>query len=268
MVATSEIDGFLVKTHSRLTVKEQAKELGVPRYKIGLARQKLYEAGRISPYKRAYHRRWSPGEVEFLEDHYSTNTTDSLCKRLRRSKTAILLKKRRLGIRRTDGIYTARTLAEIFGVDSKFFPNLVAEGFLSGKRAPWRQGPYPPWVFDEAEVIRFIQSYPWMLDLNRMDGHYFRSILCEEWERDPWYSNPEAARIIGYHPHSIANAAREGRLRGYQRSPKKRWSYWRFRRSDLRRFGGHTEVQPSRLPYKRAAKLCLSGRVACPTEYH
>ena len=156
-----------------------------------------------------------------------------LVKKLGRTAVAITLKKKRLGIRRTDGYYTCRSLAEIFGGDPKRIAAWYEQGFLTGKRAPYLQGSNRPWVFSEEDVEQLIHKYPWLLRPEKMQQHYFRSMVREEWERDPWYSSKEAAEIVGVNSETVMRRLRSGEIPGFQRSPNSAWSLWWIRRSDL-----------------------------------
>lgn len=225
---------FLIETHSRLTIKEQAKALGISHQEVSQLRIKLYSLGQISVCERAYLPEWSKEDEEFLAEHYSSAMSmRQLCSHLKRSRVAITLKKKRLRIRRTDDIYTARVLADLFGEDSHFWPRLVEEDFIKAEHARWKIGLYHPWVFDEEEVERFLRRYPFLVRRFRVDGHYFRSVLDNEWVRDPWFTPIEAARYLGCHTETVRRGARRGVIRGFQRSPKSRWSFWWFRKSDL-----------------------------------
>lgn len=60
---------------------------------------------------------WSPEEATFLERHCSKKSVFWLSKKLHRSVLAILMKKKRLGLRKTDEGYTLRMVCEGLGVD-------------------------------------------------------------------------------------------------------------------------------------------------------
>ncbi len=230
-----EKDQFLVETHSTLTASEQARQLGIGYSAVIRRRMKLYQQGRISLSARASLPPWSDEEEEFLRDHYSRMTLNTLANRLGRSPRAIRERRGDLGLHRTDGFYTASALAEIFGMPEKKLILLVKQGWFKGSRARYNRGPHRPWRFCETNIRRFIRTYPWLLRPEKMDKHYFRALLRREWKRDPWLSAGEAAAAVGCRKYTLIRAARAGVIRGWQRSPTKNSKWW-FRKSDLAGF--------------------------------
>lgn len=230
------MDTFLIETHSNLTAKQQAEQLNLPYHMVITRRMRLYRQGRISVSARAYLPRWSREEDEFLEDHYSNMTIKTLCQKLGRSELAIILHKRRLGLHRTDGFYTAATLGEIFGIDPKGVAWFAEQGWLKGSRAPYKQGNNHPWYFSEQNVRRFIRRYPWLLRLNKMTEHYFRSILWKEWKRDPWYSVKQAAKLLGCADDTLLRHVHSGAVEAFKRQRDRKWGIWWVRLSALQGF--------------------------------
>lgn len=112
-----DIDTFLIETHSNLTAKQQAEQLTLPYHMVITRRIRLYRQGRISASARAYLPIWSSEEDEFLEGHYSNMTIKTLCRKLGRSETAIVMHKRRLGLHRTDDFYTAAAMVKMLEED-------------------------------------------------------------------------------------------------------------------------------------------------------
>lgn len=253
-----DIDQFLVRTHSTLNARQQAAQLGFHYNYVVYRRMILYRKGLISIHKRAYHAPWSTDQMEYLEEEYSFKTMSSICKRLNRSELAVILKKRRMGLTRTENFYTATMLARIFHVDPKKLIYLHQKGYLKGRRAAYHQGPSRPYVFQEEDVEAFIRAYPFFLvpDMNRKNEcHYFRGVLREEWQRDPWMNSKAAAYFVGCEVDALLRAARRGIIKGYQLSPNSRWSLWWFRHSAL--LGARDRMRQTHSRHIGAAKKRL-----------
>ncbi|KKL57727.1 hypothetical protein LCGC14_2232510 [marine sediment metagenome] len=236
LVWTPEQDDYLVSTHGTLSAKAQARHLHRPYPSVIFRRHELAALGRIDPGKRAYQRPWTEEEEEYLTDHYSDRSMAALCRRLRRSVSGINNHKKRLGVRRTDGFYTARSLGEVFHVDPKVVAWWVKQGWLTGKKAPYNQGIYRPWVFHEEEVRELIQERPWLFKYARMERHIFRSLVLEQWERDPWYTIKDAARRFNVSDEYLRGVALRGDIQTFQRQPEKKWSKRYVRKSEMERW--------------------------------
>ncbi len=139
---------------------------------------------------------WTDEELQYLSDKYGLVAMKTLIKNLQRTKGAIYLATKKLLNHQHiyDNFYTARELARILAVgDAKSIAYWAQRGWLKGKRAPYFQGTYRFWVFTEKNVVRCLRERPWLVNLKRLPEHYFRSIVQEEYQRDPWYSCLEAA---------------------------------------------------------------------------
>lgn len=226
-------DAFLVQTHTALNARRQAEQLGMSYSAVITRRKTLARGALLVLADRAYHPRWTREEDDWLRDNYHRLTMRMLQLRLRRSEVAIVMRKRRLGILRTDGFYTARSLGALLGCDPKRIADLVRHGYLKGRRAPYLQGKHMPWAFSEQGVGRFIRQYPWLVNPARMEEHYFRSLVHQEWQQDPWYNCRAAARLVGIGENALQVRLRSGEVPAFQRSPGRRWSRWWVRRSAL-----------------------------------
>ena len=74
--------------------------------------------GRIAILKlRTKRPRWSPKDLEFLNDSYGTMPAEKISKKLGRSPNALkIISYRKLGINQRSNIYSARNVAEMVGV--------------------------------------------------------------------------------------------------------------------------------------------------------
>lgn len=109
---TAERDELIRKRYDSRTetITELARIFSVPRWAV------RRRAG-ILGVSRVKELPWSREEVTFLEGHYSKKSVFWLSKKLHRSVPAILMKKKRLGLRKTDEGYTLRMVCEGLGVD-------------------------------------------------------------------------------------------------------------------------------------------------------
>lgn len=75
----------------------------------------------------------------------------------------------------------------------------MEKGYLEGSRssvgAGRNTGNY--WMFTDDAIVSCLQIRPWLVDLQHMPNGYYREIVREEWEKDPWYSVAEVAPMLG-----------------------------------------------------------------------
>lgn len=183
------------------------------------------------PWNRSEH--WSPDEVETLDRLYGSMPDGKLALRMGRSVTGIRLKAKRLGLhKRSHQGFTARAVAEIFGVDSstvakvwirrglmraRVIEHVAGERYRSGRRPTY-------WIVAVAEVDRFIAEHPELVDVDKMPPSPYRDAAAE----DPWISLPEAHRRTGRDPHVIAQLIKAGEVRG-----RRRGAHWYMPAADV-----------------------------------
>ncbi len=66
-------------------------------------------------------------------------------------------------------------------------------------------GKYRTWRFEYEDIVACLQRRPWLVDLKRMGQSYFRSMVREVWEKDPWYNAYEAAPLLGLVDHNAVH---------------------------------------------------------------
>jgi hypothetical protein len=79
---------------------------------LGRPRWPVNRRAAVLGLSRPKDRPWSNADVEYLEANYHHVAIKGLCRRLSRSETAVRLKAKRLGLRKYDEGYTAKSLAE------------------------------------------------------------------------------------------------------------------------------------------------------------
>ena len=75
-------------------------------------------------------------------------------------------------------------------------------GFISGRRAPWKQGKNFVWFFEYEDIESFVRRYPWLPHLERMELSFFRTVVLEEKGRDPWFTCEQVAKTLRLADHN------------------------------------------------------------------
>lgn len=143
---------------------------------------------------------WKPDELQYLAEHYGLICDKTLATRLQREESAIItIASRKRVVSRKGNFYTAGTLAKLLGIPCpKQVLQWVKKGWLKGSQSAMSQGQIKLWRFSERGVVRCLKQRPWLVDLKRMERHYFRSVVIKEWEHDPWYTVEQAAPLFGF----------------------------------------------------------------------
>lgn len=152
------------------TIDWLSQRLGFPRWTIKRRAQTLGLA-------RTKEKPWSEKEISYLEANLHRLSLTVLARKLGRSVTGVALKAKRLGIRKSGEGYTARSLAQAFGVDDHKIVRWVELGLI---RASTRDSERPRdmYLIPDQEVKRFVSTYPNELDLRRVDQLWFIDLLA------------------------------------------------------------------------------------------
>jgi hypothetical protein len=186
-------------------------------------------------------RPWSSEDKEFLAENLGRIPKEQIAKRLNRSENALKIAAYRKlnGLSQRSNIITARDLARELGVGCpKTLVRWMEAGFLKGKHAPFYYGKTPCWSFEYEDIITCLRERPWLVDLKKMEISYFRTVVREEYERDPWYGTREAAPFLGLVDiNAVHRYIRHGWLPAVRRplvGGKRHGSWgWVIRRSDI-----------------------------------
>jgi len=146
------------------------------------------------------HTPWTPEELEDLAETYGRQPRAQIAKRLGRTEDALKIAAYRKlnGLNQRSNIFTARAVADALGIScSKTIVNWMNKGYINGRRAPFSYGGTRCWRFEYDDILACLQERPWLVDLKRMERSYFRTIVREEYEKDPWYNTREAAPFLG-----------------------------------------------------------------------
>ncbi len=199
---------------------------------------------------RSY-RHWTPEELEYLSNHYGLMSDTVLAHHFHRSEIAILLAARKkLGQRKKDNFYTAAELTRLLGLScAKQIVGWLEQGWLKGEKAPIRQGQYFLWLITYENIVGCLRKHPWLVNLKRMERSYFRSVVIEEWERDPWYTCAQVAPLLSVKAlHAVYRYIYLGWLPAERKSGG-HWGAWIIRRSAVQAF--LNRVEPSNRPTTR-----------------
>lgn len=185
------------------------------------------------PWSRSEH--WTRTDVEYLDRWYGLRANEAIARHLNRTPLAIHLKAKRLGLhKRTAGGFTARSFAQIFGVDSGTVSKVwIRRGYVSATVAEHQvvstrlaiQGRRPTyWIIPTDGPELFIAEHPEWVDVDKMPPSPYRDIAA----RDPWISLPEVHHRTGRDPHRVASLIKAGIVRG-----RKRGAHWFIPVADL-----------------------------------
>lgn len=157
-------------TSEKITQLERL--LGVPRgivknwgSQLGLTRQK-------DP-------RWTEEDIAYLQKHLHHYSLDQIAKHLRRTKVAVRLKAKRIGVNKCyqEG-YTMRGLCMALGCDHHKVERWIAAGWLVGtRRKTERQDDRDVWLFTDEQIRRFLWMHPLEVDSRRFDWLFIHSLL-------------------------------------------------------------------------------------------
>lgn len=156
-------------------------------------------------------RRWTAADDDLIREQYGTGPTWRLARQLGRSEVAVRVRAKRLGINAAVNVWSARQLADLFGVDSHVPERWRAAGLLTGRRSIGA-GPHRRWAFDGLAVERFIQDHPAAYNRRRIQPGYWRDLAEQTWQADPLLTVPEVAALHGVSPTVITAHIRRGRL--------------------------------------------------------
>lgn len=129
---------------------------------------------------------WSPSELAILEETAHLGIEAVRKKRAKRgftrSRTGILLKRKRLKLTAHLDGYSGNGLAELFGVDNHRIYRWITDGMLAaGRRETDRshkQGGDTYWIRRQ-DVHAFVMNHPDEYDLRKVEKWWFLSLITE-----------------------------------------------------------------------------------------
>ncbi len=189
-------------------------------------------------YQRAQ-KRWTEEELEYLGNKYGLVSERAICRHLQRSPDACrIIAIRKLHSNRKMNFYCGRELARALGVpDSKTIMNWALAGWIPVRKSVVKAGKFRAWLFRDKNIVKFLREKPWLFDLAKMPEHYFRTIVREEYERDPWYNCEQAAPLLGVKTDdAVQRYIRHGWLPAVKKPGGPWQGVWIIRRSAILSF--------------------------------
>ena len=152
------------------TISLLAQGLGVPRYTVKQWASRLGVA-------RTKELPWSAKDVEYLTANYHRYSLKTICRNLKRTRTAVILKAKRLRIRKSGEGYTVRSLCLALGEDHHKIDGWIDQGLLNAaRRQTTRENDF--YYIREKEVRRFIIENPTKINVRRVDGVWLIDLLA------------------------------------------------------------------------------------------
>ena len=157
------------------TIDWLARVLGVPRFAVKHRAQRLGVA-------RTKEKPWSLEEVAYLETYLHRLSVVTLARRLERTVTAVALKAKRLGIRKSDEGYTATAVAQAFGVDLHRVTCWIEQSLLRASRRNTGRN-RDMYYISEGAVKEFVTGHPSEFDLRKVDQLWFIDLVTDGFRR-------------------------------------------------------------------------------------
>ena len=153
------------------TITDLARLFHLPRHAIRQRAQLLGVARCKEP-------RWTAEEEAYLERNLCRLSIVTLARKLRRSETAVVLKAKRLGIRKSDEGYTSRSLALAFGVDDHKIVQWIDRGMLKAARRHTERA-QDMYLITDGAVRDFVAKHPLEFDLRKVDQLWFIEVMLD-----------------------------------------------------------------------------------------
>lgn len=208
---TTSETSYILDHYSTETLAAMAVRLGRRVSSIQGRINTLVRNRALSRSCRFYQRPWTENDEDYLRDTWGRLTDTEIAAHLRRSRVAIQLKAKRLGITRLMAIWSGHDAARLFGADTKTILRWRRKHWLKARRAVFNRGLHRCWDFNEDEIERFIREMPWAYDIHLMtSGEYLTNVAREIYKSDPYLTTDEAAQLVHVDPETIRRWCRRG----------------------------------------------------------
>ena len=184
--ADDRIDAIIREAYRRRLEENDRGATRWAQIKTGWPRFMVLRRGAELGLARTKEPNWSPPELAILEEtgHLGVEAVRKrLAKRgFARSRTAILLKRKRLKLTAHLDGYSGNALAELFGVDNHRIYRWIADGMLAAERrgtdrSP-KQGGDTYWIRRQ-DVHAFVLQHPDEYDLRKVEKWWFLSLITD-----------------------------------------------------------------------------------------
>jgi hypothetical protein len=159
-------------------------------------------------------------------------------------------------------------LAMVLGrKDPKSVALWVHHGWLKATKGPPGAGRTKMWNITEDDILDLLKRRPWLADLKAMEEHYFRSIVRDEWKRDPWYTPTQVApRLRLKRPDAVRQYIYKGWLAAEKQPGGSERRGWIIRESAIHAFLKNDPRQAHKSTASRAAKIGSNIRLGIPVK--
>ncbi len=175
---TDERQEILLRLYDSCNRRQIAERIGVPAWCVSRWARQLGIGRCKEP-------RWTGAELDYLERHISRTSWAAMARKLGRSKLAVQIKAKRLGLRKlwTEGL-TKCQVARAFGIDDHRVRKWIDYGWLNARRRRTDRTAASggdAWLILEPDLRRFIAMHPEEIDLRRIaDKTWFIDLLVGE----------------------------------------------------------------------------------------
>lgn len=148
--------------------------LGVPRWRV---QRWANELGLTTPRQPL----WTIEEEEYIEKNLHKKSITAIAKHLKRTRTAVRLRAKRLGVNKTSEGYTMVGLCQALGCDHKKAESWVTHGLLVGKRRMTERNSGADgdtWLFTDTDIRKFVIAHPLEIDHRRIEWPWMVDLLA------------------------------------------------------------------------------------------
>lgn len=162
--------------HVRGRALEIARSWRWPRWAVLKWAQDI---GITRPDERGRSPEWTPEQLDVLERFAGRRSVDFLARATGRSRTAVIVKLKRLGIsRRVESSLSANEVARLLGVDRKTVRGWIDRGWLRARRSTeLRAGDDMRWEVSDEALRAFVRTHPMAFGLGRVDQVWFLEVV-------------------------------------------------------------------------------------------
>lgn len=249
---TADEDAVILARYQTESLRAIGRRIGRQGESVGARLAFLIRRGAADPNRRwCYQRSWTADDDDYIREWYGLRPDSQIARRLGRSINAVRIRAYLLRRRKADFRWTARQVAEFFGIDEH---KLIREWVRPGLIAARRDGLC--WVIDDASLERFVRRFPWHYDPRRIDpDDPLGAIAHRVHAADPWLTPAQVARLKGVSSDWVCRACRAGELPAERTKGTGGHSVWKIRRSDAlawpARNTGPRRRPEVRRPYRR-----------------
>lgn len=185
-IADDHIDAIIREVYHRRLEENDRQATRWAQLETGWPKFMIARRGAELGLARTKEPNWSPLELAILEETAHLGV-DAVRKRLAkrgfaRTRTAIVMKRKRLKLTAYLDGYSGNALAELFGVDNHRIYHWIADGILAAQRRETdrshKQGGDTYWI-RRPDVHAFVMNHPDEYDLRKVEKWWFLSLITE-----------------------------------------------------------------------------------------